>query len=80
MTVAPRTILAFCILATQRWLVRRLEWLTLWPNCSDFPQISHFMKLSLSFDGHLNLGVKCLASNAEYYHKPSMIDKHGIIN
>jgi hypothetical protein len=30
--------------------VCRWEWLTRMPNCPDFPQLSHLMKLALSFD------------------------------
>jgi hypothetical protein len=32
---------AFWMLAEKRRFVRRLEWLTLWPNVPYFPQISH---------------------------------------
>jgi hypothetical protein len=79
-TLPSLMILACWMLATQRWLVRRFEWLTLWPNCSDFPQISHFIKLPFSFDWSITFGVKCLVSNTEYYHKAPVLDKQGTIN
>ncbi len=42
LTRLPSTIVVtFWMFGSQRRLVRRLEWLTLCPNCGPFPHLSH---------------------------------------
>jgi len=48
----PLTITSdFWMFGIQRRLVRRFEWLTLWPNCGPLPQIEHFAMILLDCAG-----------------------------
>ena len=42
-TSLPLANLIFLVLGCQVRLVRRLEWLTLWPTCLPLPQISQIL-------------------------------------
>mgnify|MGYP006975373600 CR=1 FL=1 len=55
------SIVAVWILGNQRRLVRRLEWLTLCPNCGPLPQISHLAMRTTPFRSGRRWGPPCLA-------------------